>query len=124
MSRLHTLFLDPRALTAPGTEEVEFGPANLTRFVQGNGFDVGGIYGEGPFHAYAVRYFTNGESSGSTLALTLDHVTFKALDTLFVTLDDLIVDSDIVARLERRNLLLFRQLLMYKGYRSIHDFKI
>jgi hypothetical protein len=122
--RLHSFFLDPRALTAPATEEVKLGPAHLTGLIQCDGLDVRGVHREGPFNADTVRYFTYRESSGGTLALAFNNVTFEALDTLFVTLDDLIVNGDIVASFERRNFFPGGQLLMYKGYRSVHDLKI
>lgn len=117
----HSFFLDTGALAAALALEVEFGAANAAHFVQIEGLDVGGEEGEGSFYAYAVGYFTNGEGGSLALALAFDHVSFKALDTLFVAFDDLIVDGDIVTGFEFRKFFFSRQLLVYKSYSSVHN---
>lgn len=55
------------------------------------------------------------------LTLTLEAVAFEALDTLLVAFKDFIIDSDIITGFKLRKLSLFRQLLVYKSYSSVHN---
>lgn len=55
-------------------------------------------------------------------ALALDHISLEALDTLFVTFQDLIIDSDVITGFEFREIDLPCQLFMYKCYCSVHNF--
>jgi hypothetical protein len=87
-----------------------------------NGFDVRGEEGEGPFHAYSIGDLPHREGSRMANSLTLNDITFEALDTLLIAFNDLIVDSDIITGLELRELYLSCQLLVYKSYSSVHNF--
>lgn len=78
---------------------------------------------ESPFHAHAVRNFPHGEGSGAALALALDHIAFEALDTLFITFYDFIIDRYIVASFEGRIGRFGGQLLVYECYGRIHNLK-
>ena len=55
-----------------------------------------------------------------TLALALDNVAAEALDTLFVTFNDLIVNGNIVTGFKSREFSFGGQLLVNKCY-SVHD---
>ena len=48
------------------------------------------------------------------LYLAFDHIAFKALDTLFGTFNDLIIDGDVITSLECRKRWFLGQLLMNK----------
>jgi hypothetical protein len=121
---LHSFLLDPRALTAPAAQEVKFSAAYLTGLVQNDRFDIRRVHRESSFNSHSVRYFTHCECCSSSLALALDHIAFKALDTLLITFNDLVVDGNIVACLEFWRLFLRGQLLVYKSYCGIHIRKI
>ena len=116
----HSLLLDPGALAAAFTLEIQFGAAYAAYFVHLNRFDIGRKQREGPFDAYAVGYLPDGERGCVTFALTFDDLTFEALDTLLVAFNDLVVDRDVIAGLEVRDLFFSRQLLVYKSYSSVH----
>ena len=119
----HSLLLDAGALTAPVTLEIQLGPANAANLVQFHGLDIGGVQRERPFHTYAVGDLPYSESGCLAFALTFDHFTLEALDTLFVPFNDLIVDSDVITGLEGGELSFSRQLLVYKSYSSVHKTK-
>jgi hypothetical protein len=55
------------------------------------------------------------------LALCFDHISFKGLDTLFGSFDDLIVNGNVITRLESRVRFLGRQLFVDLRYR-VHVF--
>jgi hypothetical protein len=118
-----TLFSDASTLPTAFALVVELGPANLTHLVDQDGLDVGGIYGEQPFHTYAVGNLTNGEGGGKAGALAFDDVSFEALDTFFIAFDDLIIDGNVVPGFKLRELLFGGQLLVDKCY-GVHDTKI
>src|SRR5882762_6772798 len=63
--------------------------------MQLNGFYIGREQGEGPFHAYSVGDLPDGKGSRMARTLALDHISLEALDTLFITFQDLIIDSDV-----------------------------
>ena len=117
----HALFADTGAFTATLTLVEQFCATNVTGLIQLNRFDVGGEVGEHTLYAYAVRNLTNGEGSRSTLTLLLDHIALERLDTLFGTLDDLVVNGNVVARFESREGLITGQLFVDVLYR-VHDF--
>jgi hypothetical protein len=118
----HSLFLDTGAFTAPGTLEVEFCATYATDLMQLDGLDVGGEQGEGPFYTHAVGDLPDRESSGVASSLALDHISLEALDTLLVTFNNFIIDSDIITGFELRELYFSCQLLVYKSYSSVHNF--
>lgn len=112
----HSLLLDAGALAAAVALEIQFGPAYPADFVQLHRLDIGREQREGPFHTHAIGDLPNREGGGMSLTLPLDHFTFETLDTLLVSFDDLIIDGDVVTRLEGRNLSFARQLFVYEGY--------
>lgn len=69
---------------------------------------------EGTLHAYAIAYFANGEAGGGTIALTLDHIAFEALDTGLVTFNYFIVNGDVITCFELRKFPGGSQLLVYE----------
>lgn len=118
------LFLDPCALTAALTLVEQFGTTNTTSLVQDDRVDVGREEGEQTLYAYAVRDLTHRKGSGSTLALQLDHIAFKGLDTLLVTFNNLIVHSDIITSFELGEFFFASKLLVDKCNSVVHNFKI
>ena len=46
-------------------------------------------------------------------ALTFDHIAFKRLDPFFITLNDLIINGNVIASFKLGEFLLARQLLVY-----------
>jgi hypothetical protein len=118
-----SLFLDTGTLTAPLTLKIQFGAPYPADLVQFDRLDIRGEKREGPFYAYAVGNLPYGKGGGMPFTLTLEDVSFEALDTLLVAFNDLIVDGDIITGFELRKLSFSRQLLMYKSYSSVHNFK-
>ena len=119
--RRHSLFFDTGALTAAGTLEVELCTTHATYLVQIDGLDVWGEQGEGPFHTDAIGDLPHSESGCVACTLTLDHISLEALDTLLITFNNFIVDSDIITGFELRELSFSCQLLVYKSYSSVHN---
>ncbi len=78
-------------------------------------------YRESPLNTNTIRNLSYGKSSGMAIALTLDHIAFKALDPLFISFLDLIVNGNIVAGFEARECIITGKLLVYKGYSRIHN---
>ena len=56
-----------------------------------------------------------------TFALTLDHIAFKALDPLFISFLDLIINGNIITSFEAGECIITGQLFVYKGYSRIHN---
>lgn len=118
------LLLDTGALAAAFPQEEQFGPAYPACLIQFDGINIGGIYGKSPLHADPVGYFTNRKGSRMAISLAFDHIAPEALDTLFSTFNDLIVNSDIITGLELRKLFFSCQLLVYKLNCRVHDYQI
>lgn len=116
----HTFFADPCALSTTLALVEQFGAANITRFIDYNGINIRGGVGENPFNTHTIRDLANCEGSGEACALALDHIPFKRLDPFFITLNDLVIDSNIVSWLESGELFFATQLLVYVFY-SAHD---
>jgi hypothetical protein len=76
---------------------------------------------EGPLHTHAVRHLADGESSRLAFALALDHIAFEALDPLFVTFYNFIVNGHIVSGFEAGHGSFARQLLVYECYSGVHN---
>lgn len=112
----HSFFLDPGAFTAPFTEEVKLGTPYTTNFVQYDTFDIWREHREKTLNTNAITHFTNCESGCGTGSLALDHITFKALDTLFATFNDPVVNSDIITCFELRMGGFIGQLFVNKCY--------
>lgn len=119
----NSFFLDPCAFTAACSEEVELGPAYLTGFVQNYRINIGRCNGKGSFHTNTIRDFSDRKCGGATLALAFDYIAFKALDTLLVAFDNLIIDSDVVSSLELGKVVGGGQLLVYKCNCLVHNLK-
>lgn len=117
----HPLLLDPGALATTGAQEIQLGTADLTNFMDNYRLNVWGGDRECSFHAYAVRHFTYRESGRETLSLSLDDIPFEALDALFVSLDNLVIDGHIVTCLKRRKCAFRAKLFVYVCDRGIHD---
>ena len=117
----HSLFLDTGAFTAAGTLKVELCATYATDLMQLDGLDIGGEQGEGPFHTHAIGDLPDRESRGMAGALAFDHISLESLDTLLVTFNNFIVDSDIITGFELRELSFSCQLLVYKSYSSVHN---
>jgi hypothetical protein len=118
-----SLFLDTGTLTAPLTLEIQLGATHSADLVHFDGLDIRGEKGESPFYTYAIGDLPYGKGRSMPFALALEDVAFKALDTLLVAFNDLIVDGDIITGFELRKLFFSRQLLVYKSYSSVHNFK-
>ena len=89
--------LDTGGFAAESTHVVDSGTTNLT--VTGN-FDLGDAWGvdrEGSFHADATGHLTDDEGFADTMTATLDNDALIDLNTLFLVLDDAVVDLDGVA---------------------------
>lgn len=109
----HSLFTDTCALTAAGTLVEQFSPANMACLMQHDRFDIGRIKGEYPLHANAIGDLSYSETGRVTVTLLFDDITFERLDTLLVSLDDLVIYSDIITRLKGRKFFLAGQLFVY-----------
>ena len=121
MCNRHTLLANTGTLTATLALVKKFRTTYVTGFIQLDRFDVRGEIRKHTLYANSVGNLTDGERGGSTLALCFDHISFEGLDTLFGSFDDLIVNGNVVARLESRMRFLGRQLFVDVRYR-VHDF--
>jgi hypothetical protein len=89
-----TLLLDAGSLTGEVTEIVKFSATNLTTLVHLDAVDVGRLDREDTLYTYGTRHFTNGETLLVAMAADSDdHATIQ-LNTLLVTLDNFVSDSD------------------------------
>ena len=75
----------------------------------------------GSFNAHTVAYFAYSKGGCRAGALALDHIALKALDTLFSTLNDLIINCYVIACFKCGELRYCCELLVYKCY-CVHDF--
>lgn len=89
-----TLLLNAGSLTGEVTEIVKFSATYLTTLVHLDAVDVGRLDREDTLYAYSTRHLTNGETLLVAMAADLDdHATIQ-LNTLLVTLDNFVSDSD------------------------------
>ena len=95
----------------------------MSCFVYQDRINVWRIEREQPFYTNAVRDLTNSEAGGSAISLLFDHIAFERLDPFFVTLNDLVVNSNIVTGFEFREFFLACHLLVYKGNSCVHNSK-
>ncbi len=105
---------DTRFFAHQLTQVEQLGTANFTAFVENNAVDVWRIKKENTLNANAVRGFTHHESTVAASTTHTDYIAAIRLDTLFCTLDDSVVYSDVVARAELRKVRLFAHLLVNK----------
>src|ERR1700754_4875092 len=117
-----SLFLDTSALTAAFALVEDLGTTYPTGLVEVDRLDIRGEQRESSFYAYSIGDFTYSESGCLSFALTLEHVSFEALNTLLVPFNDLIIDSDIITGSKIWKIFFPRQLLVYKSYSSVHNF--
>ena len=68
--------------------------------------DVRRVKRENTLYTDSIGNFADGKHFGHPTALNLNHGTAETLETLFVTLDNLVGYRDGIPALERRNLLL------------------
>jgi len=119
---LETFFFNTCTFTAALTQVVELGATHFTRLVQYDRIDIRRQDREQTLNAHAIRDLAYGKRGGSPIALHLDHIPTEALDTLFATLYDLIVNGHIITCLERRMAFLRGQLVVYKLNCCVHNF--
>ena len=96
----NSFFFNPCAFTTSFSKEIQFGPTHFTCFVKYNRFNVWRGNREGSFYANAIRNFSNSECSGSALTLTLDYITFEALDSFLASFYDFIVYGNAISSLK------------------------
>ena len=82
--------------------------------MENDAFDVWAYQRKCTLYTYAIADFTNCKRSGITVALTLDHIAFKALYTRFGTFNNFIIDGNIVTGFETWILLCRSQLIVNK----------
>src|SRR4030095_10013238 len=102
----HAFFTDPCAFTAAFTLVKQFCTTNIPGLVQNNRVNIRRRKRKYSFHTNAIRDFTNREACREAAALFLNYIAFKRLNTLFITLYNLIVYGNIITRLEIREFLL------------------
>jgi len=113
-------FLNLGALADSAAEVVELSSSDLTVTDNVDLLNVGRVNGEGLLNAYTVRNSAYGKGFGDAAAVLSDNGTFKHLNSLSVTLFDLVVNTYGVtdAELGYR----FLQLLVSKSLNKIHGF--
>src|SRR6188768_1218234 len=92
----HALFLDTGTFAAQSTQVIQFRTANLTYFMQNDAFNVGAVQREQALNTNPIADLAYSKGSCSSIALAFDHITLKALDTLFITFNNSIVNSHII----------------------------
>lgn len=117
------LFLNAGRFAAAFALIVKLGTTYAAGFVYHHGLNVGREKREQPLHAYAVRNFSNGERSGSALALGLNHVAAERLDALLVSFNDFIVNGDVVTGFKPGKSFFIGQLFVNKGNSGLHNKK-
>jgi len=107
------LFLNTGTFSTTLTQVKQAGTAYLTYFVQYYAFNIGAVKRKQTLHTNTVAYFTYCKRGGSAGALALDHIAFKALDTLFITFNNFIINSDVVTSFKLG-------VLPYRGKLFVH----
>lgn len=97
---LAPLLLDARLLAREATEVVEASAANLTDAVNDDLVDERRVHREDTLYANAAGNLADGKALAYALTLDLDDDTLEDLNTLLVTLLDLVGDGNCVTRLE------------------------
>jgi hypothetical protein len=82
--------------------------------VEHDAFNIGAIERKETLYTHAIADFTHGKRGGSSVALALNNIALKALDTLFVAFNNLIVNGDVVTGFELRMLPYRGKLFVYK----------
>lgn len=95
-----THFLDPRSLALQVAQVVKLGAANPADHHHLDLVEDRSVQGENPLNTHAIGDFAYGKGRTDTVVTTLDADALKDLDTLFVTLGDLDVDTQCIPRLE------------------------
>ncbi len=91
---------DAGFLTREAAEIVELGATHLTNLVDGDAVDVRACDGEDALYAYGAAHLANRETLLVAVTADLDDYAAVQLDTLLVTLDNLVSYSDGVTSLE------------------------
>ena len=112
------LFLNLGILTDLVTQVVQLSASYLTVTDDVDLNNVRGVDGEYLLHAAAVGNTSDGKGLGDAAAVLSDNGTFKHLDSLTGTLNDLVVDTNGVTDVDLGHLSL--QLLVCKSFDQIH----
>ena len=104
VGELSPLLLDAGLLAGETAEIVEASPTNFADAVDGDLVDERRVHREDTLDTDAIGDLADGEALANTFALDLDNYALEDLNTLLVTLLDLVGDGNRVARLERRQL--------------------
>ena len=112
------LFLDFRSLANLLAQVVQLCATNVATTNDFNLVNLRRMNREGALDADREADLTDGERLAAGVTMTADDVTLEHLNALAVTLDDAVMDLDVVANVELRNVLL--ELLLLDGADDIH----
>lgn len=115
---LECLFLDLGSLAHLVAQVVQLGTTDLAVTHDLDLLDLGGVHGEGTLNANAEADLADGEGLAGASAAHADDVALEDLLTRAVTLGNAVVNLDVVANLDRGDVL--ADLLTLDGANVVH----
>ena len=114
-----SFFLDARTLTTSFTQIEQTGTTHAAYFVQHHAVNMRAHGRKCTLNTHTIAYFANGKGGGRSIALALDYITTKALDTGFGTLNYAVVYSYIIAGFKIGQFFCRGHLFVYKFQRLL-----